>query len=123
MDIRGGFDDGAECVDYFEQCCDVGSVLQSTPKPIYVPPPPPPQTGNQGVPPPPPVSPQGGSGLPPAPPQGGSGLPPVPPPSPGAPTPHAQQACGYRNAEGVGFRITGNSQGESEYGEISHTFL
>lgn len=26
--------------------------------------------------------------------------------------------CGFRNAEGVGFRITGNSDGESEYGEF-----
>lgn len=24
--------------------------------------------------------------------------------------------CGYRNSEGVGFRITGNTDGESEYG-------
>ncbi|CAG9807946.1 unnamed protein product [Chironomus riparius] len=28
------------------------------------------------------------------------------------------QGCGLRNAEGVGFRITGNNDGESEYGEF-----
>lgn len=28
------------------------------------------------------------------------------------------QKCGFRNAEGVGFRITGNNEGESEYGEF-----
>lgn len=29
------------------------------------------------------------------------------------------QGCGLRNAEGVGFRITGNNDGESEYGGMS----
>ncbi|KAL9704494.1 hypothetical protein quinque_008012 [Culex quinquefasciatus] len=29
-----------------------------------------------------------------------------------------KSGCGHRNADGVGFRITGNSDGESEYGEF-----
>uniref|UniRef100_A0A240PP32 Phenoloxidase-activating factor 2 n=1 Tax=Anopheles atroparvus TaxID=41427 RepID=A0A240PP32_ANOAO len=28
------------------------------------------------------------------------------------------QTCGFRNVDGLGFRITGNKQGESEYGEF-----
>lgn len=31
--------------------------------------------------------------------------------------PQIQNQCGFRNAEGVGFRITGNTDGESEYGK------
>jgi hypothetical protein len=91
----------AECVDYFEQCCDVGSVLTSTPQPLIPPPQPGPQPG-------PGTSPPGT--LPP-----GPGV--LPPP-----TQPAQKKCGLRNAEGVGFRITGNSQGESEYGELNESF-
>ena len=53
---------------------------------------------------------------------GQGGLGPVGPgtvgPRPVGPTQGATQ-CGYRNAEGVGFRITGNSDGESEYGQLS----
>lgn len=43
---------------------------------------------------------------------------PVPPPNvlPPPTIPVSDQKCGYRNAEGVGFRITGNTDGESEYG-------
>lgn len=37
---------------------------------------------------------------------------PRPPPTPIA----VSNQCGFRNAEGVGFRITGNSDGEAEYG-------
>ncbi|XP_052873058.1 phenoloxidase-activating factor 2-like isoform X2 [Anopheles cruzii] len=42
-----------------------------------------------------------------------------PPPSP-QPTPEQQRraSCGFRNANGLGFRITGNKGGESEYGEF-----
>uniref|UniRef100_A0A1Y9HAD0 Phenoloxidase-activating factor 2 n=1 Tax=Anopheles farauti TaxID=69004 RepID=A0A1Y9HAD0_9DIPT len=29
-----------------------------------------------------------------------------------------RQTCGFRNADGLGFRITGNKEGESEYGEF-----
>jgi len=72
LDIRF---DGEECVDYFEQCCDIGSISDK----ITISTPPPPL--------PPPVGGAGGY-------------------------------CGLRNAEGVGFRITGNSDGESEYGEF-----
>lgn len=68
LDIR--LNEESECVDYFEQCCDIGLVL-------------PPENPN---------------------------LPPVPP--------AIQQKCGWRNVEGVGFRITGNNDGESEYGEF-----
>lgn len=45
-------------------------------------------------------------------------------PTPVIPTPPPEkhtsvtQVCGLRNAEGVGFRITGNNDGESEYGEF-----
>lgn len=45
-----------------------------------------------------------------------------PPPTytPGPPTTvqTKQHSCGYRNADGLGFRITGNKNGESEYGEF-----
>jgi plasma kallikrein len=67
LDIRLGAEE--ECVDYFEQCCATGDVLEKRPppsQPIVV-----------------------------------------------------QSTCGFRNAEGVGFRITGNSDGESEYGKKS----
>lgn len=43
---------------------------------------------------------------------------PEPPPIP----PEIRGKCGFRNAEGVGFRITGNSDGESEYGGQYFTF-
>jgi hypothetical protein len=113
LDIRGGFDEGAECVDYFEQCCDVGSVLTSTPKPIYVAPPPQPQPQGQGAggPLPPPKGPTQptNSG------NGGTG-------GVSVPSSEAKRGCGFRNSEGVGFRITGNSQGESEYGEFVDIF-
>jgi plasma kallikrein len=42
------------------------------------------------------------------------------PPEQKIPPPHEtvkQAKCGFRNAEGVGFRITGNSDREAEYGE------
>lgn len=44
-------------------------------------------------------------------------------PSPGVPinpppVPPLQAGCGHRNTEGVGFRITGNSDHEAEYGEF-----
>lgn len=32
--------------------------------------------------------------------------------------PHENIGCGFRNKDGVGFRITGNQDGESEYGEF-----
>jgi plasma kallikrein len=45
-------------------------------------------------------------------------------PSPPPPTQPVviQSTCGFRNAEGVGFRITGNSDGESEYGRQDSNF-
>ncbi|XP_021704388.1 serine protease 42 isoform X2 [Aedes aegypti] len=33
-------------------------------------------------------------------------------------SPHDNAGCGFRNKDGVGFRITGNSDGEAEYGEF-----
>ncbi|KAG5670439.1 hypothetical protein PVAND_000703 [Polypedilum vanderplanki] len=39
---------------------------------------------------------------------------PLPPPT----APKVSTQCGFRNIEGVGFRITGNNDGESEYGEF-----
>jgi hypothetical protein len=36
----------------------------------------------------------------------------LPPPN----IPETSSKCGYRNADGIGFRITGNNDGESEYG-------
>lgn len=43
-----------------------------------------------------------------------------PPPTykPTPPPTEDHQTCGLRNADGLGFRITGNSAGESEYGEF-----
>ncbi|XP_058836998.1 phenoloxidase-activating factor 2-like [Topomyia yanbarensis] len=35
-----------------------------------------------------------------------------------APPPNNRYTCGARNADGLGFRITGNKNGESEYGEF-----
>lgn len=87
LDIR--FGEGEECVDYFEQCCDTGEILDKPNLPVR----------------PPPID------------QGTGNIPgPVPPPIqvPGK----NQPTCGFRNAEGVGFRITGNTDGESEYGEF-----
>lgn len=115
LDIR--FSEGEECVDYFEQCCDVGGVAKEVipgyiPEPIHPGPggsvvvPPPPsnvghQTGNQGG---------IGPGL-----SGGN----VPTVNPGQGGLISEgQSCGFRNADGVGFRITGNTEGESEYGEF-----
>jgi hypothetical protein len=34
MDIRGGFDDKSECIDYYDMCCNVESVLSPTPRPL-----------------------------------------------------------------------------------------
>ncbi|CRL07164.1 CLUMA_CG020152, isoform A [Clunio marinus] len=42
----------------------------------------------------------------------------LPQPQPPKTPVQVQSQCGFRNAEGVGFRITGNSDGESEYGEF-----
>lgn len=39
-------------------------------------------------------------------------------PSEPKPLPSAEYSCGLRNEEGVGFRITGNMDGEAEYGEF-----
>lgn len=45
-------------------------------------------------------------------------LPPnIPPPISGGGTGNPNMVCGLRNPEGIGFRITGNADGESEYGE------
>lgn len=41
-----------------------------------------------------------------------------PPTATPAPPPNNQYSCGQRNADGLGFRITGNKAGESEYGEF-----
>nr|XP_029712807.1 phenoloxidase-activating factor 2-like isoform X1 [Aedes albopictus]XP_029712808.1 phenoloxidase-activating factor 2-like isoform X1 [Aedes albopictus] len=41
-----------------------------------------------------------------------------PPPTYTPAPPVSQYSCGLRNADGLGFRITGNKQGESEYGEF-----
>ncbi|XP_069687104.1 phenoloxidase-activating factor 2 isoform X2 [Periplaneta americana] len=38
--------------------------------------------------------------------------------NPITPTPHARIGCGHRNAEGVGFRITGAEDGEAQFGEF-----
>lgn len=38
-------------------------------------------------------------------------IPPIPP--------KIQSSCGFRNADGAGFRITGAKDGESEYGKFS----
>jgi hypothetical protein len=45
---------------------------------------------------------------------------PTPPPpviDPTKPDEPLHQHCGFRNVEGVGFRITGNNDHESEYGK------
>lgn len=114
LDIR--FSEGEECVDYFEQCCDVGGVAKEVipgyiPEPIkpgpggevVIPPPNPIHNGNQGG-----IGPGTGGtttgGLTTNPGQGG--------------LISEGQSCGFRNADGVGFRITGNTEGESEYGEF-----
>lgn len=90
LDIR--FGEGEECVDYFEQCCATGDVLPERPPSI--------------------PGPGTGTGIGPGP---GVG------PGPGNVGQQTQSPnqCGYRNAEGVGFRITGNTDGESEYGQWS----
>lgn len=122
LDIRV---DVEECVDYFEQCCATGDTLD---KPILhvidggqggnqgg-------QIGNQG---------QGGiggqggqggqlsnqgqGGIGGQGTQGGQGGPVIE-------VPAVASQCGFRNAEGVGFRITGNSDGESEYGWFDLNF-
>jgi hypothetical protein len=111
LDIR--FDGETECVDYFEQCCAVGSVTDT---PTNLPPGvvPPGQTNNV---------PGGGGNYNPGGgptnvgPGPGPGINPGPGPNPGQGQLTGSAVCGFRNAEGVGFRITGNSDGESEYGE------
>jgi hypothetical protein len=110
LDIR--FDGDTECVDYFEQCCAVGSVSTDPVLPPGVVPPG--QTNN--------IPGGGGTNINP----GGGPTNVGPGPGPGPNIPGGQgpsggigssAVCGFRNAEGVGFRITGNSDGESEYGE------
>jgi len=95
LDIR--FGEGEECVDYFEQCCATGDVLPERPPNI-------PGPGNPGT----GIGPGPGTG--PTGPGGPGNIPVGPKPAP--------NQCGFRNAEGVGFRITGNTDGESEYGEF-----
>jgi len=34
------------------------------------------------------------------------------------PKPHQRTGCGHRNAEGVGFRITGDNDSEAQFGEF-----
>jgi len=34
------------------------------------------------------------------------------------PKPHQRTGCGYRNADGVGFRITGANDSEAQFGEF-----
>uniref|UniRef100_A0A2M4BNS7 Putative serine protease n=1 Tax=Anopheles marajoara TaxID=58244 RepID=A0A2M4BNS7_9DIPT len=89
IDIR--FSDDNPCVDYLLQCCYPDDIIQAP-------------SGNDGG--------HGGGG--------GSGtgtgtVPPVPTP-PTVPVAHA--GCGKRNTEGIGFRITGAKDSESEYGEF-----
>lgn len=43
---------------------------------------------------------------------------PKPPPATDGGVSKPRPTCGFRNAEGLGFRITGQSNGESEYGEF-----
>lgn len=102
LDIR--FNEENPCVDYFEQCCETDDVLP-------VPTPRPPPIGGGGVQPLP-----GGGGVQPLP-GGGGGSQTIGDPNAGK-APPAQQKCGYRNSEGVGFRITGNNDNEAEYGEF-----
>lgn len=35
------------------------------------------------------------------------------------PKPNEKQQCGHRNAEGVGFRITGDQDNEAHYGIVN----
>lgn len=100
LDIR--FNEESPCVDYFEQCCETGEILtEPTYRPPTGPPVGPPNNGGGGH-----IDPGTGTGhVPPVDLNNGK-LPPV------------QQKCGFRNSEGIGFRITGNSDNEAEYGEF-----
>lgn len=109
LDIR--FNEEAPCVDYFEQCCETGEVLlpsQTTPIP-HIPGGDSKIPGNTGGVVPPPGGNTGGVIPPPGGNTGGT--------TGHIPTP-TQQKCGFRNSEGVGFRITGNNDNEAEYGEF-----
>jgi secreted trypsin-like serine protease len=39
-------------------------------------------------------------------------------PYPITPPPKQRRGCGYRNADGVGFRITGGNDSEAQFGEF-----
>ena len=127
IDIRAQDD---VCSDYLLKCCAVDDVISTEPQ-IDIPPPSggggsgdidiPPPSGGGGVVVPPP---SGGGGTVVPPPSGGGGTV-VPPPSGGGggqvvnPRPSAKFGkCGKRNVDGIGFRITGDNDGESQYGEF-----
>uniref|UniRef100_A0AAG5DIW8 Peptidase S1 domain-containing protein n=2 Tax=Anopheles atroparvus TaxID=41427 RepID=A0AAG5DIW8_ANOAO len=93
IDIR--FSDDNPCVDYLLQCCYEGDVIQPIDSS---------NTGHPTVAPPPVPVPVPDATQP------GGGIAPVPPPPP--------SRCGKRNADGIGFRITGSKNSEAEYGEF-----
>uniref|UniRef100_A0A1Y9IVS4 Peptidase S1 domain-containing protein n=1 Tax=Anopheles minimus TaxID=112268 RepID=A0A1Y9IVS4_9DIPT len=89
IDIR--FSDDNPCVDYLLQCCFEEDIIQPPPP---VPPVPKPD--------PTPVNPNPNPGQNPG-------------PNPGS---VHDARCGRRNADGIGFRITGSKNNEAEYGEF-----
>lgn len=122
IDIRGSPDPEHPhpCHDYLQTCCATGEICPSTQNPYY----------SSGY----------GSAS-----NGRCGSYPATPPTPHLPTPDfypnpsseiyqstqypphdvvkpevppVEQKCGYRNAGGVGFRITGHKDNETEYGEF-----
>lgn len=113
LDIRFGDDKPVkddtppeECVDYFEQCCAIDEIRKELPTDLI---------------------PEGYELDPNNPPKGIRKKPLVNTGTvrPGGPKdpitqPIQTSKCGIRNVEGVGFRITGATQGESEYGKLKY---
>lgn len=104
LDIRFGDDKpvkedtpAEECVDYFEQCCAIDEIRKELPTDLV-------PDGYERD----PADPTKVRPIQKKPPPGGPKDPVTQP---------AQTKCGIRNVEGVGFRITGATQGESEYGK------
>lgn len=104
LDIR--FGEEKECLDYFEQCCKISDIIPPEKRPNgtdkYIDTDTPPHTGG-------PVTEHTVTGSPITE-NPNKGPPPL------HPAPH--NGCGFRNAQGVGFSIKGNSDFESEYGKI-----